>query len=79
MKKSIIVCLMLVVLGGCKSIDDEFVLQADRYTSTIMPDYKLYLDADITLDADTKRIRKQTADSFLMLIEEAKKDINTNE
>jgi hypothetical protein len=73
MKKILIVLVIGLFCFGC-SISDEFVKGIDGYSSVILPEYKDYVENDNTLSEDSKRIRKQTADSFQNLIDESKKE-----
>ena len=61
----------LVVCGGC-TVNQQFVTAVDGYTTVILPEYKKYIDDDPNLSEDTKRIRKQSADKFQELVDEAK-------
>jgi len=70
MKKTYILLIFLFCFG-C-GINSEFVKGVDGYSSIILPEYKDYVENDNTLSEDSKRIRKQTADSFQKLIDESK-------
>ena len=71
-------CLLLIGLVGglcgC-SLNRDFVKATDDYAQVILPRYVEYVEKDETLDADSKRIRTQTAERFQMLIDEAKKQL----
>jgi outer membrane biogenesis lipoprotein LolB len=61
------------LLAGC-SLNMQFVNAVDGYTGVLLPEYKIYISKDSTLNDDTKRIRTQTADKFQELVNEAKKN-----
>lgn len=66
-------CIWTVALCcGC-SLNAQFVDAVDRTWATIGPEYQAYVDADATLDDNTKETRKRTAETLTLLIEEAKK------
>ncbi len=73
-----IVVLALSVLPGCSwlfgSVDRDFAESSKTNADLILPAYKDYLDADTSLDEDTVRIRKGTADLWMELIDESLAD-----
>jgi len=71
MKKTLIV---VAVLFFSSCIDVHFVKSVQKYTDTILPEYREYIKNDPDLDDNTKRIRQQTADKFQELLEEATKE-----
>ena len=72
MKRILAILVICLFCFGC-SINAEFVKGVDEYSTVILPEYKDYVDKDDTLSEDSKRIRKQTADSFQKLIDGSKK------
>ena len=72
------VVLALSVLSGCSwlfgSVDRDFAESSKTNADLIFPAYKDYLDADTSLDEDSRRIRKGTADEWMALIDEALSD-----
>lgn len=75
MKKILLVLLVITFIAGCKGLNEDFVRGVDGYTKVILPPYKNYIKNDTKLDADSKRIRIQTADKFQQLVDEAKKNL----
>ena len=76
MKKVLLIAVLIVaVLGMCAgcTANKQFVDGVDGYTKVVLPEYKAYVQADPKLDADSKRIRVQTADKLQALVDEAKK------
>ena len=57
------ILMLISLLAGC-SVDQEFVKAVDGYTGAILPEYREYVEKDSNLDAETRRIRLQTADRF---------------
>ena len=72
MKKILVILIIGLFCFGC-AINAEFVKGVDEYSTVILPEYKDYVNKDDTLSEDSKRIRKQTANSFQKLIDESKK------
>jgi hypothetical protein len=72
MRKVIPALLLALALCGC-SVNQAFVNSVDRTWQVIGPRYVKYTQEDPTLDADTKRIRLRTVETFSAMIEEAKK------
>jgi len=70
MKRRIGIVILALLFLSC--IDKTFVQGVDSYTRVIIPEYKQYVDWDLRLSPDTKRIRKQSADKLQELIDEAK-------
>jgi hypothetical protein len=67
----IVLILIAFFYVGC-SCNKPFVAGVDDYATTILPDYRAYVQNDESITEDSKRIRIQTADSFRALIDEAK-------
>jgi hypothetical protein len=72
MRKLIPAVALILCLVGC-SLDQAFVRSVDETWKVIGPRYAKYTEEDPTLDADTKRIRLRTVETFAAMIEEAKK------
>jgi len=75
MLKSILLMVLFAGMSlfpGCFASQKLFVGAVDGYTKVILPEYKVYVTQDTTLDKDTKRIRIQTVDKFQELVDEAK-------
>lgn len=70
MRKALVAITCVVLFTGC-SLNKAFVKSVNDYTVTILPEYKEYIENDPNLDKDTKRIRKQTADKFQALVNDA--------
>ena len=73
--RRLIVCIVLILVAffyaGC-SCNKELVAGVDDYATTILPDYRAYVNGDDSISEDSKRIRLQTADMFRALIDDAK-------
>lgn len=65
----------LAVLPGCSlfygSVNCTFANGNKGYANLVLPEYKAYIDADPNLDADSKQTRKDTADKWARLIDDA--------
>jgi hypothetical protein len=59
--------------SGC-TVNESFIKAVDGYAASILPEYQDYVERDTRLDPDSKRIRRQTAQKFRELIDEAKKE-----
>jgi hypothetical protein len=68
----------LAILPGCSlfygSVNCTFAEGNKAYADTVLPEYKAYIDADPNLDAESKSIRKETADKWVKLIDDALTD-----
>lgn len=73
--KKLAVCVLLMMVAGCSSLDKSFVKAVDSSHSLIVPRYINYTMNDSTLDEDTKQERIKTAKELLDLIEKAKKKV----
>jgi len=60
----------IVSFSGC-ALNQSFVLSVSNYTDTILPEYRKYIEKDTSLTENSKRIRKQTADKFQELVDDA--------
>jgi len=69
MKKILVVC--FAFLSSCAPLNQDFVKALDSYTKVILPEYKNYVQADTSLNDETKAIRMQTAERFQILIDSA--------
>lgn len=68
-------CFIAIVLVlSVNYLDRTFVQGVESYTNLIIPEYKRYVEQDLKLSPDTKRIRKQSADKLQELINKAKGD-----
>lgn len=69
--------LALAAAPGCSvlfgSVNRTFAEANKGFADVVLPEYRLYLDGDATLDADSKRIRKSSADEWDALIADALK------
>ncbi len=80
MRKVLIVCIvsLLLVSQGCAyfsaNVQEDFVLAMKENAELILPEYKKYLKQS-KLDSNTQRIRTQTADEWMALIDEALEQI----
>lgn len=72
MKRRIGIVILVLLFLNC--LDRVFVQGIESYTDVIIPEYKRYVEQDLRLSPDTKRIRKQSADKLQELIDEAKGD-----
>lgn len=70
MKKLIVI----LCLFACCSLDKQFAKSVNDLTQTILPEYKEYIENDSTLNKDSKRIRKQSADKLEEILDEAMKE-----
>ena len=59
---------------GCGSVNEAFVNGVDAYAndSGMLNEYDRYVEADPTLDADSKRIKKDTSAGLRRLVAEEK-------
>lgn len=73
MKRFVITVCTAALLTGC-TLNQAFVKSVSDYTDTILPEYREYVESDTTLSDDTRRIRKQTADKFQALVDDAMKE-----
>lgn len=76
MRRGIVLVAVCVTLfgAGC-SLNKQFVTAVDKYANTYVPEYKKYIESDSSLDAESKRIRLQSADKFLETISNAVKEV----
>lgn len=70
MKHFLAAVMATLFISSC-TLNQAFVKSISDYTDTILPEYKEYIEKDTTLTEDTKRIRKQTADKFQALVNDA--------
>lgn len=65
----------LATMSGCSwllgTVDADFASSSATFAKEVLPEYKAYVDADASLDADDKRIRTGTADRWQALIDDA--------
>lgn len=73
MKTLLFVLTVLCLVAGC-SPDQAFVKGVEGYTDVILPEYEKYVDNDSRLNANDKKIRKDSAKGLRALIKEAKDD-----
>jgi type IV pilus biogenesis protein CpaD/CtpE len=68
----VFLAIVLVTLDGCAGLNarKEFAIGVKVYADQILPEYKIYIENDISLKQNDKRIRKQTADEFKRYIEQ---------
>ncbi len=74
MRTLIIVIVLLLALSpmaGCMP-HAAFVNQVDSHMALILPEYQAYIANDPNLDATTRRIRIESAESLRSLVETAK-------
>jgi hypothetical protein len=67
----------LCTASGCslfQSSNATLVSGVEGYANAILPEYERYVDNDLTLDAASKRIRKNSSIGLKKLLEEAKKE-----
>lgn len=72
MRRIIYVVVLAVCLAGC-TVDQQFVQSVDSAWDVIGPRYVDYVQADATLDDQSKETRIRTAELLTRLIEEAKR------
>jgi len=66
----VLIALACLIVTGCVSARHKvFVKQEKKYAEVVLPRYKAYIDADTTLDEESKAIRKKTADDWWNFIE----------
>ncbi len=73
MKKIVGIACLAFMLAGCTP-NSAFVRAVDNHSSVLIPEYRQYVTSDAELDATSKRIRLESADAFMELIEAAKGD-----
>lgn len=74
-KLAVLFVAFIAVLSGCalfRSPDQTLVSGVEGYVSVILPEYEKYVDNDPALDADSKKIRKDSSVGLKRLLEEAK-------
>jgi hypothetical protein len=64
--------LVALLFVGCCPLNDTFVKSVDSAWDAIGPEYVQYVEADATLDDNTKTLRKRTAQMLTEVIDEAK-------
>lgn len=72
--RAALAALLVCALSACGSVNQDFVKAMDESAGVILPRYKDYVDADTTLDPDSKELRKKTADKMRQLIDAAKEE-----
>jgi hypothetical protein len=77
MRRTLLILLPLTLLlsltSGCGSLNQKYV-EADRKKyESVASEYLLYVDADESLDAEDKAIRRHNIKMWLIRIEEAEK------
>lgn len=72
MKRILLICTVALLVAGCSTLDQEFVSAVDRTWETIGPEYRSYVAQDAALTPDTRALRLRTADTFDVLLKEAK-------
>ena len=72
MSRILLICTVALFVAGCSSLDQEFVTAVDRTWETIGPEYRDYVAQDQALSPDTRLLRLRTADTFDVLLKEAK-------
>ena len=70
MKSLTILLVLFLLFANC--VNKVFLQGVDSCTSVIIPEYRVYVEDDASLDSTTKRIRVQTINKLEELIETAK-------
>ena len=74
----LLVACILPAITGCSlfssGVDEDFKRASRKYADYTSPMLRGYIDADASLDLDSKRIRKQPIDEYEDLLKEAEKE-----
>jgi hypothetical protein len=66
---------VFLLCASCALPDRAFVEAVDKSWKAIGPRYKAYLEADTSLDPETRELRIETADGLTVSIDKAKKAV----